>query len=77
MGTKHFESRSTYLTAVSDSKCSGVWAEVVWDPGIWKEGVWASWLVVVLTGDAQKKYGDTIRVDVLAQHVMDYWRAAV
>jgi len=77
VGAKHFEPRDKNLSAVSDSKRRGVWADGFWAPGTWKDGVWATWLVVVLTGDAQKVYGDQIRVEELARHVMDYWRAAL
>jgi hypothetical protein len=44
---------------------------------VWKEGVWATWQAVALTGDAQKVYGDHIKAEDLARHVMDYWRSAI
>ncbi|MEN6318626.1 MAG: hypothetical protein ABFD82_07720 [Syntrophaceae bacterium] len=77
VGAKHFEPRSAYLNAVSDSKLSGVWAEGTWAPGTWKEGTWETWLTIALIGDAQKVYGDRIKVEELARHVMDYWRSAI
>lgn len=77
VGAKHFEPRNKNLNAVSDSKRSGVWSDGVWKPGVWNEGVWATWLDVALTGAAQKVYGDHIKVEDLARHVMDYWRSAI
>lgn len=77
VGAKHLEPRSAHLNAVSDSKRSGVWADGFWAPGFWKEGVWETWIVVTLTDDAQKTYGNTIKVDELARHVMEYWRTAI
>jgi hypothetical protein len=77
VGAKHFEPTNTKLKSVSGSKRSGVWAEGFWGRGFWAEGSWASSLVVILTGDAQQKYGDSIKAVDLARQVMDYWRAHV
>lgn len=77
VGAKHFEPRSPDLNAVSASKKSGCWADGVWAPGSWAEGTWASWLVVQLTGDAEKVYGSHIKVEDLARLVMDYWRSSI
>ena len=77
VSAKHFEPRSTHLNAVSGSKKSGVWADGVWTTNVWGEDVWKTWLVVTLTGEAQKIYGDEIRVDDLARKVMEYWRASL
>jgi hypothetical protein len=77
VGAKHFEPRSAHLNAVSGSKKSGVWADGVWAANAWGEDVWETWLEITLTGEAQKMYGDRIRVDELARKVMDYWRASL
>jgi len=75
VGAKHFELSSAKHQSVLGSKRSDVWGGS-WAEGVWGKGVWASWLVVTLNGDAQEMYGDTIKVDDLARHVMDYWRTA-
>ncbi len=77
VGAKHFEPRSPHLNAVSASEKSSGWAHDAWAPGSWDEKAWASWLVVELTGDAQKVYGNSIKVADLARHVMDYWKSSL
>lgn len=74
VGAKHFEPTSAKHQSVLGSKQADIWGGA-WG-GSWGKA-WKNWLVVTLRGDAQKKYGDTIRVDALARHVMDYWRAAI
>ena len=77
VGAKHFEPRSTHLNAVSSSQRSGAWAVGVWARNAWGKDVWSNWLSVSLSGEAQKSYGDQVRVDDLARKVMDYWRAHI
>jgi hypothetical protein len=75
VGAKHFEPTNPKLKAVSSSKRSNSWANGAWAPGAWTKGAWASSLSIELTGDAQKAYGSHIKVEDLAQYVMDYWRS--
>jgi hypothetical protein len=77
VGAKHFEPRSPDLDAVASSKKSGVWADGVWAPNVWGDDVWKTWLTVSLSGDAQRMYGDHIRVEELAGKVIEYWRAQI
>lgn len=73
VGAKHFNPTSKRHQSVSNAKRSDAWG------GAWGEAwgsSWSNWLVVELSGDAQKTYGDKIKVDALADHVMNYWRAA-
>ena len=77
VSAKHFEAKSQHLNAVSVSKKSSCWSDDAWAPGTWAEDTWDSWLVVELNGDAQKVYGNQIKVEELARLVMDYWRSSL
>ena len=74
IGAKHFKPNKKSLKSVQSTNKGGVWAEGTWAPNTWSEGVWATWLEVRLSGTAEEKYGEVIKVSELAKHVMDFWR---
>jgi hypothetical protein len=77
VGAKHFEPEAARHQSVASSDLSGVWAPGFWAPGVWAKGTWGEWFSIKLSGDAEKKYGPTIKAEHLSKHVMDYWKANI
>lgn len=72
VGAKHFEPtnkdlKSVASTGMQPGALGGAWG------GSWGSS-WGRHLTVVLQGEAQQKYGDSIAVEHLASLVMNYWR---
>lgn len=74
VGARHFEPNPSRHTSVADTESTSVWGPGVWAPGVWAPGTWAGDLVVHLDGPARAALGDRIKVQDLAQMVMEAWR---